>query len=358
MTTSPDTTSPDTTMRAVQYDSYGPPAVLRIRTVDIPALRPGHILVRVTATSINAADTAIRSGKLRRLTGTRFPRGSGFDFTGEVTAVAEDVDTSTVGDLVWGFINSIRQGPTAAAADYVLAPAGAVALAPSGMDPVSAAALPGAAGSALRALRRAGLLPGERILIRGAGGGVGTAAVQLAHSMGAHITALARAEHLDFVRALGADAVADYHRTDPPQLGPFDVVLDPVASDLRAYRQLLSPRGRYLAMTIGGASDGAYLAASTFLGARRVRLTQAPPDGVALAELTSHVDAGTVHPVIHSTYQLDDIAAAHRSMQRPGGFGKRVVVVNPPALCGQATAAEATHQHTDQPAPLPSAHQH
>jgi NADPH:quinone reductase-like Zn-dependent oxidoreductase len=149
-------------MRAAQYDGYGPPAMLQVRNVAVPQLRAKHVLIRVTATSINAADIAIRAGKLRWLTGRRFPRGTGFDFTGHIVGVGADVVGLAVGDSVWGFLNGIRQRASAAAADFVLAPAAAVAKAPGSIDRVSAAALPGAAGSALAVLApRRKCMPGS-----------------------------------------------------------------------------------------------------------------------------------------------------------------------------------------------------
>ena len=95
-------------MRAAQYDAYGPPEVLRVRTVAVPSLRPGHVLVRVAASSLNGADIAVRSGKLKLVTGRKFPRGAGFDFAGEVTETAADVTGLAAGDQVWGFVDGTR----------------------------------------------------------------------------------------------------------------------------------------------------------------------------------------------------------------------------------------------------------
>jgi len=119
-------------MRAVQYDAYGPPEVLQVRMVPVPRIRPGHVLVRVAATSVNAADTVVRAGKLKLVSGRSFPRGAGFDFAGTVTEAASDVTGLAAGDEVWGFVNAVRNpGPSVGAAEYVLAPPAARPCAPA-----------------------------------------------------------------------------------------------------------------------------------------------------------------------------------------------------------------------------------
>ena len=203
-------------MRAAQYDAYGPPEVLRVRTVPVPRLRPGHVLVRVAATSVNGADIAVRSGKLKLLACRSFPRGTGFDFTGTVAEAAGDVTGIAVGDDVWGFLDGIRQGPPLRRPASLLAPAARTSLRPSAIGAIEAAALPGVGAATIGVLRVAvGLRPGERVLVRGANGGVGTAAVQVARALAGRVTALAGARHLDRLRDLGAAEAFDYQATDP-----------------------------------------------------------------------------------------------------------------------------------------------
>jgi NADPH:quinone reductase-like Zn-dependent oxidoreductase len=315
-------------MRAVQYDAYGPPEVLRVATVPVPSLRSGHVLVRAAASSVNAADVLVRRGGVRLVSGRSFPRGSGFDFAGDVVAVADDVTTVGVCDEVWGFVNGLRNRSLGTAAEYVLAPVAAVSRRPTGLDAVAAAALSGAAGAALGALKELGLRSGERVLIRGAAGGVGVAAVQLAHADGARVTALARDEHANALRELGADEVLNHRKVNPADLGTFDVILDPVSTDMPSYQRLLNPGGRMGAMGASRPGQLASIAASAIHRSRRIRLIQVPPGHDQLAELANRVDAKDIKPVIHSTYPLDDIAAAHRSIGTPGGLGKRVVTTN------------------------------
>jgi len=316
-------------MRAVQYDSYGPPEVLKVRSVPVPALRPGHVLVRVAASSVNGADIAVRSGKLKLVTGRSFPRGAGFDFAGQVTGAAGDVGGLAAGDEVWGFVDGARQaGPSGAAAEYVLAPAASTAPRPRTVSAVEAAALSGVGASALKVLRDGlRLREGERVLVRGANGGVGTAAVQVARALGGRVTALAGGPHRDRLRDLGAEQAFDYLTTDPRDLGRFDVILDPVSRNMRPYRRLLAPGGRMGAMAIASPADVAYLLASRVHGGRRVRFIQAPPTSRLLADLAGYVDAKSVVPVIEAVWPLEEIAAAHRSLEKSGGFGKRVIQV-------------------------------
>jgi NADPH:quinone reductase-like Zn-dependent oxidoreductase len=316
-------------MRAAQYDAYGPPEVLRVRMVPVPRLRPGHVLVRVAASSVNGADIAVRGGKLKLVTGRSFPRGAGFDFAGEVIEAAGDVTGLAAGDDVWGFLDGARQGgPSGAAAEFVLAPATGTSLRPRAISAVEAAALSGVGASAIGVLRDGvRLRPGERVLVRGANGGVGTAAVQVARALGGQVTALASARHLDRLRDLSAGEAFDYHATSPRELGRFDVVLDPVSRNMWAYRRLLAPGGRMASMAIGSPGDIAYLVASRIHGSRRVRFIQSPPTAELLAALASYVDSKSVIPVIDSVYSLDDIAAAHRSLETSAGFGKRVVQI-------------------------------
>lgn len=319
----------DEVMRAVQYDNYGAPTVLQVRSLAVPKVRPGHVLVRVAASSINALDVIIRSGEFRWLSGRKFPRGTGFDFAGHIAAVGGDVGDFEVGQPVWGYLDGMRQGPSGAAADYVLAPLQAIASAPRGIDLTSASALPGAGGSALVALTKAAeLRAGQRILIRGASGGVGTAAVQLAHSMGAQVVALARTTHHSALHELGAQAAIDYRSVNPDSLGRFEVVLDTVGLGMRPWRRLLAPGGRYINLTIGRLADLGYMASSLALGSKRIRFVQAAPDGNALEELARRVDEGTLRPVIATSHPLSDIVIAHQAVEHRGALGKQIVTIN------------------------------
>ncbi|HEU5385069.1 MAG TPA: zinc-binding dehydrogenase [Streptosporangiaceae bacterium] len=179
------------------------------------------------------------------------------------------------------------------------------------MDAAALSAVGAAATGVLRDGVR--LRPGERILIRGANGGIGTAAVQIARALGGRVTALASSQHLDRLRSLGVEEAFDYHPTDPRELGRFDVVLDPVAKGMQAYRRLLMSKGRMAAMATSSPRDVAYLVASLIYGGRRVQYFQIPPTAELLTALAGNVDGKSVVPVVEAVYALDDITAAHRA---------------------------------------------
>ncbi|MFK0261800.1 NAD(P)-dependent alcohol dehydrogenase [Streptomyces angustmyceticus] len=314
-------------MKAAQITRYGAPTTLQINDVDRPDPGTGDVLVSVGASSVNGLDTIVRSGGVRVVTGFRFPIGVGLDFAGVVAATGADVSTYQVGDRVWGTVQPLKRYPVAGAAEYVVVPADRIGPAPAGFAPVESASLVVAGTTALIALRDTlQLTGGERVLVRGAAGGVGTAAVQLAHAMGAHVTALSRERHAGALRELGADEVFDYGSTAPEETGPFDAILDTVGSELNSFRRRLTRQGRMATIALS-ASSMAAIAASSVHGARRIRTLSANPDTALLRDLADHVTSGGLRPVVDSVYPLTDIASAHQAFERGGVVGKQVVAV-------------------------------
>ncbi|WP_326614380.1 NADP-dependent oxidoreductase [Streptomyces scopuliridis] len=315
-------------MKAVQITSYGAADVLRVNEVDRPAPGAGEVLVSVEASSVNGHDVIIRAGEMKMVSGRRFPIGTGLDFAGTVAATGADVEGYRAGDRVWGMVHPRQRHTTAGAAEYVVVSADRIAHAPAGLSPVDAASLVVTGATALIALRDSvHLAGGERILVRGAAGGVGTAAVQLARAMGGHVTALARGHHAHLLTDLGADEVRDYGSTTSDQIGPFDVIVDTVGTELNCYRSRLGKGGRMV--TVGlSASALAAIAASSVYGARRIRTFSANPGSAVLRDLAKHVTSGALRPVVHSVYPLADIAAAHEAFERGGAVGKHVVAVS------------------------------
>ncbi|MDX2941733.1 MULTISPECIES: NAD(P)-dependent alcohol dehydrogenase [Streptomyces] len=316
--------SPDQPMmRAVRYDRYGGPEVLSVGAVPRPSPGPGQVLVRVHASSVNPIDVKIRSGGMRLVTGRRFPKRTGGDFAGEVVALGGKVTDVTVGEHVWGILSDVS-GRTGAAGEYVLAKPQAISTAPSGTDLVSAAALPAVGITALQALRDTlRLRSGQRLLVVGASGGVGSAAVQLAHAWGAHVTTVAGAANTSFCRELGADVALDYATTPPNALKrQFDAILDCHGSAVRDYRRALRPGGR-IASPSAGAIPFALL--STVLPGPRVRLLMAGPRRADLKTLADHVDRKELRPVVERVYPLDEIQDAHRATETGHARGKRVI---------------------------------
>ncbi|MEU4448774.1 NAD(P)-dependent alcohol dehydrogenase [Actinosynnema sp. NPDC050801] len=305
-------------MRAALFDRYGPPEVLYEGVVPDPEAGPGQVVVRVHAASVNGGELMGRSGRLKLLLGRRFPKRVGIDFAGEVVSGPG----FPPGTHVWG---GLPRGRFGSAAEYVAVHPDRLAPSPAGLDLVRAAALPGVGTTAITALRdKARLRPGERLLVRGASGGVGSVAVQVGKAYGAHVTALAGERNLDFVRGLGADEAIDY-RTDPADLGRFDVVLDTHGSTPRAYRRLLGPGGRMVGIAFRSAADVGYVLGSAVFGSRRVRFFSGNPTSDLFADLTALVESGAVRPVVDAVHPLADVAGAHRALEAGGVRGKHVI---------------------------------
>ncbi|MGW2053328.1 NAD(P)-dependent alcohol dehydrogenase [Streptomyces sp. NPDC001840] len=314
-------------MKAVQITSYGAADVLRINEVPRPAPGAGEVLVSVEASSVNGHDVIVRAGGLKMVSGRRFPIGVGLDFAGIVAATGADVEGYRAGDRVWGTVHPRERHTTGGTAEYVVVPADRIAPAPVGISPVEAASVVVAGTTALIALRdSAHLAAGERVLVRGAAGGVGTAAVQLAHAMGAHVTALARDRHARLLTGLGADEVLDYGSTTSDRIGPFDVILDTVGTELNCYRSRLAKGGRMVTVGLSAPALAA-IAASSVYGPRRIRTFSANPDTTVLRDLAGHVASGALRPVVDGVYPLSDTAAAQQAFERGGAAGKQVIQV-------------------------------
>ena len=314
-------------MKAVVYDRYGPPDVLRVADLPTPTPGPGQVLVQVLATSINLSDWECLRGVpvYARIGGLRAParRTLGSDIAGRVQAVGCDVTRFRVGDEVYGDNLGLKGG----FAEYAVAPESVLAHKPETLTFAEASTLPQAGAIALQGT--AGWGVGDRALVNGAGGGSGSFAIQLAKRAGAHVTGVDNASKLAFMRSLGADEVADYHSTDFTRLGPFDHVLDLVAHrSVFAYRRALARGGRYRCV---GGSVPTLLRVVT-IGALLGRLTErslgllAVKQGPAHFEpLTERCVAGDVQIRIDRTLGLDDVPQALAHVGEGHALGKVVV---------------------------------
>jgi NADPH:quinone reductase-like Zn-dependent oxidoreductase len=329
-------------MKAIVQDRYGPPDVLRLDDVDKPVPGSGEVLVRVHAATVNARDWHLMRGDpyLARLMspalGIARPKGRirGTDFAGRVEAIGPNVRWFGLGDEVFGEVHG-------AFAEYVCAPVNAVGTKPANLTFEQAAAVPLAGNTALVALRDAGQLrPGQRVLINGASGGVGTFAVQIAKALGADVTAVCSSRNVDLVRSIGADRIIDYTREDfAGDPARYDVVLDLVGNrTLSELRRVLNPAGTVV-LSGGGVSTGGSLvgpiglmvrgtAASRFVRQHRIRpMTEVPPSPANLATLRQLVEAGKVTPIIDRTYPLREAAEAIRYMEVEHARAKVVLTV-------------------------------
>lgn len=316
-----------TTMRAVRFHEYGSPDVLQVDQVPVPVPADGEVLVRVHAAGLGGGEIPIRAGAMRALLPTSLPQGIGAEFTGRVSGVGPGVTRTQVGDAVWGLMPHFMFG---SAADYVAVPEEKLAPAPAGMSLIDAAALPASGTTVVTALvEKAKLQPGERLLVRGAGGGAGSTAVELGSALGAHVTALAGASTLSWVTELGADEVYDYRTTSPSDLGRFDVVLDLVGTDFEAYGALVVPGGRFLPLALGRtdpAGTAVAVQAAQEKNPGQVLAFSNDPTRARIEELTRYAESGAVRPHVDETFPLERAAAAQERLGRGGVRGKIVLV--------------------------------
>ncbi len=310
-------------MQAATRSTYGGPEVLRVAEVAVPQPGPGEVLVRVHASSLNFGDGVTLTGRpyLARLAlGLRRPRNPvfGLDFAGEVVALGAHVTDIAVGDRVFG------ESP-GACAQFVVARVDKLALVPDGVALRDAAAAPVAGVTALRAMQLADVQPGQRVLINGASGGVGTFAVQIARALGAEVTAVCSGRNRALVTGLGAAQVIDYTTTDFTATR-HDVILDLVgAGSLAACRRCLTADGTYIASA--GSLVWLLKSALTSLFDRRVKVLHAPAKRAELTELGRLMASGAVRPAIERVWPLARIAdgMAHQLTRRTRG--KCVVAV-------------------------------
>jgi NADPH:quinone reductase-like Zn-dependent oxidoreductase len=274
------------------------------------------------------ADGFTRSGTLKLITGRTFPPGTGIDFAGEVVGTGDRADLA-VGQPVWGSLPAMKPHSTGAIADYVVTGAERVGIRPAGLTAVEAASLVVTGTTALRALQDiAGTTAGQHVLVRGAAGGVGLAAVQIAAALGAEVSTLSSRRDHEALRELGATRTLDYRETTLDQLGRFDVVFDTVGTHLLALRRHLTGNGRMVTIAFTSATAFAEIGASAVHGARRVRAFSSDARRDLLDRVAALVTAGSLRPVVASTFDIRDIAAAHVAQQTGGERGKRVVTMS------------------------------
>lgn len=316
-------------MKAVVYDRYGPPEVLRLVDVPLPEPGRGQVRVKVVATGLNLSDWECLTGSpaYARIGGLRSPACQvlGSDIAGVVDAVGAGVTRFGRGDEVYGDNLALKGG----FAHYAVAPESAIALKPTALSFVEAAALPQSAAIALQGTRWAA--PGQRVLVNGAGGGTGSFAIQLAKHAGAHVTGVDNAGKLDLMRSLGADAVIDYRSEDFTRTGPYDLVLDLVAHrSVFAYRRALASRGRY--RCVGGSTRsllriltvGGLLGVATRRSLGVLAVKAGPDHFVPLAD---RVVAGEVAITIDRVLPLEEVPAALALVGAGAARGKVVVQV-------------------------------
>jgi NADPH:quinone reductase-like Zn-dependent oxidoreductase len=327
------------TMKAIVYCDYGPPDVLEIRDIKKPVPNDDQVLIKVHAAAVNPLDWHFIRGTpyvMRMMMGgLRKPKDPlvGVDYAGTVEAVGKNVTQFKPGDAVFG-------NRTGAFAEYLCARADrAIALKPANMTFEQAAAVPVAAITALQGLRDKGnVQPGQKVLINGASGGVGTFAVQIAKALGVEVTGVCSTRNVDLVRSLGADHVIDYTKEDFTKSAErYNVILDNVGTQpLSSFRRVLKPNGICVIIGGGGPNDGKWVGPmarpikaklmSPFIS-QKMGMMMANANQKDLTVLADMMQSGKVTPVIDRTYPLSEIREAVRYLEQGHARGKVVITV-------------------------------
>ena len=322
-------------MQAIVYHTYGSPDVLKLEDVQKPVAQDNEILVKVVAASAAAGVWHMLRADpfpIRLMSGLLKPKHTilGSDVAGRVEAVGRNVTQFRTGDEVFGDLSACGFG---AFAKYVAAPEHAFALKPTRLSFEEAATVPVSAVTALQGLRHGGhIQSGQKVLINGASGGVGTFAVQIAKAFGAEVTAVCSTGNMEMLRSIGADHVIDYTKDDFTQNGQYyDLILaangyHPIA----AYQRALSPQGRYV-MSGGSTTQmfeamliGPWLSRK---GSQKLGNVLAKPNQIDLMYVKELIDAGKVTPVIDRSYPLPDVADAIRYLETGHAKGKIVITI-------------------------------
>lgn len=316
-------------MKAIVQNDYGSPDVLKLTEVAQPEMKDNQVLVRVKAASINAGDVFAMRGNpwpIRLTAGFPKPKDYilGWDMAGVVEAAGSSVTQFGPSDEVYASCSG-------ALAEYVSVVEDKLALKPDNLTFEQAAAIPTAAVTALKGLRDVGKLqPGQKVLINGASGGVGTFAVQIAKALGAEVTGVCSTRNMDMVRSLGADDIVDYTRKDFTQNGQrYDLILDNVAShSFSDLMRVLTPQG--LIVPNSGHSGMGYVFKAFLLSPFLRQLGSmylALPNGKDLKQLKEWLETGKVKPVIDRTYELCQTPEAFRYLDKEHACGKVVITV-------------------------------
>ena len=318
-------------MKAIVYHRYGSPDVVECAEIEKPSPGDDEVLIRVRAASVNPLDWHLLRGDpflVRLMAGLRKPKvaGLGVDMAGVVEAVGKNVTQFEPGDEVFGSCRG-------AFAEYACASPSALAVKPAGVTFEQAAAMPVAACTALQTLRNKGRLrAGQKVLINGAGGGVGTFAVQIAKLLGAEVTGVCSTHNVEMVRSIGADHVIDYTRDDFTQSAQrYDLIVDCAGNhSLSALRRVLSPNGMYV--MVGGSTRGwlrrlvAALVRSLF-SSRKLTMVMAKKSKDDLAFLGELMTSGKLESVIGRRYPLTEAAEAIRYLGQGHAGGKVIIEV-------------------------------
>jgi NADPH:quinone reductase-like Zn-dependent oxidoreductase len=332
-------------MKAAVYTRYGPPDVIQITDAEKPVPKDNEVLIKVRAASVNPLDCGIPKGGARIVTGPRKPKipRLGIDVAGQVEMVGRNLTQFKPGDEVFGVCIRDPQAsavkvwvPQGAFAEYACAPESALVLKPENMTFEQAAAVPVAGLTALQGLRKGHIQAGQKVLINGAAGGVGTFAVQIAKSFGAEVTGVCSTRNVDMVRSIGAEQVIDYTQEDFTKSGSrYDLLFDCVGNHwLSACRRILRPKG--ICVMVGDLSGRGMigilarlmtaLVLTRFVSKKLVTFL-ATPNQKDLSIMHELMKAGKVTPVIDRGYSLNEVPEAIRYLEQRHARGKVIVTL-------------------------------
>ena len=330
-------------MKAIMYTAYGPPDVLKLVEVEKPSPKDNEILIRIHATSVNYGDTLARNFKevsprrfnmpfffwlpARIVFGFSKPKVNilGSELAGQIEATGKDVKRFKKGDQVFGY----RGQSMGANTEYLCMPEdGLVAIKPANMTYAEAAAIPYGALTALNLLRKVNIQPGQKVLINGASGGIGSAAVQLAKYFGAEVTGVCSTPRLEFVKSLGADKVIDYTKEDFTQNGEtYDLIFDILGrSSFSRCKGSLNQNGRYLLASFK-VKQLFQMLWTSMIGSKKVICALSGEKIEDLLFIKDLAEAGKIKSLIDKCYRLEQAAEAHRYIEQGHKRGNIIITV-------------------------------
>ncbi len=311
-------------MKAVRINEYGGVDALKIVEIDKPPLAAGQVLVEVRSASINPFDTIVREGKARSMKELDLPVTLGGDIAGVITEVGNEGSGFEVGDKVYGQA-SVFGGGSGAFAEFAATPAEQIAKMPGGLSYEQAAALPLTGAAALQALREhLDIQPGQKLLIQGGSGGIGTIAIQIAKHFGAYVAVTVPSEGIDYAKELGADEVIDYKTQDFAELiKDYDAALDLVGRDIFDKSiDCLKPGGKAVSLVAEADEEHAKLKGVTAITQGTVVSTD------KLNSLRELVEQGVIQQNIDKVFSLSDVKEAFQAREGSGILGKIIIKIS------------------------------
>lgn len=315
-------------MKAVILQKYGASDLLQYVDIDKPTIAEDQVLIEVRASSINPLDWKVRQGMLKAFSGKKFPKILGFDVAGIVAEIGSNVTQFKLGDAVFACTSLRFQGNTNA--EYVAVSESLLAPKPANISDEEAAGVPLAALTALQALRDRGQVKaGDRVLINGASGGVGTFAVQIAKVLGAKVTGVCSTKNMDLVRSLGAETVLDYTLEDFTQnTVKYDCIFDAVAKQtFPKCRKVLKSKGIYIS-TLPDLSGAFWNLLTSILPGKTAKWIVLDPNAKDLNLLKDWLESDRLRVIVDRVYPLSEVAIAHRYSESGRAVGKIIIKVS------------------------------